>query len=346
MTAGKQGASPCLTSHERPNLKKPKCRRVKSPGAGQLGRSVTEEESSRNGGPGPPKPPPAPGPECWNKRRPWTPEAVRTRPDHDRALQPGPGSSQESSTHRVTSGRPAGSGPCSKTTHVPNRRKGRPALLGELWRAGDLGAPGTEGSTLSLSDRVERNRLLLQEMLSVGGQGPPKVGIPAWTSSWDRAVPERPAGDIDWDSGISLQDSDQSRTFGPKLEPRLSPRHEEAKHLLQRARMKARTRPLRASHDVVPTLARGSRHPLRALSTNNCNNSAPQGLPEPWGGASPAEGKGACSQEPAASMEDCRDDDVATHRFSQPQEQQQVLGKLGAGGLWAATGFNTSLEVD
>ncbi|XP_010953233.3 uncharacterized protein KIAA1614 homolog isoform X1 [Camelus bactrianus] len=309
MTAGKQGASPCLTSHERPNLKKPKCRRVKvggtrtplegpglpsavvvlhaqSPGAGQLGRSVTEEESSRNGGPGPPKPP-APGPECWNKRRPWTPEAVRTRPDHDRALQPGPGSSQESPTRRVTSGRPAGSGPCSKTTHVPNRRKGRsyplqdglvmrgdldslsltseedcvprPALLGELWRAGDLGAPGTEGSTLSLSDRVERNRLLLQEMLSVGGQGPPKVGIPAWTSSWDRAVPERPAGDIDWDSGISLQDSDQSRTFGPKLEPRLSPRHEEAKHLLQRARMKARTRPLRASHDVVPALARGSR---------------------------------------------------------------------------------------
>ncbi|KAB0405963.1 hypothetical protein E2I00_007106 [Balaenoptera physalus] len=39
----------------------------------------------------------------------------------------------------------------------------------------------------------------------------------------------------------------------------LSPRHEEAKHLLQRARMKARTRPVRASHDIVPTLAQGSR---------------------------------------------------------------------------------------
>lgn len=39
----------------------------------------------------------------------------------------------------------------------------------------------------------------------------------------------------------------------------LSARHEEAKHLLQRARMKARTRPLRANHDIVPTVAQGSR---------------------------------------------------------------------------------------
>ncbi|KAK2490127.1 hypothetical protein MC885_015869 [Smutsia gigantea] len=49
------------------------------------------------------------------------------------------------------------------------------------------------------------------------------------------------------------------RTFGPKSEPVLSPRHEEATHLLQRARMKARTRPLRASHDIMPTIAQGSR---------------------------------------------------------------------------------------
>uniref|UniRef100_H0X2N8 PDZ domain-containing protein n=1 Tax=Otolemur garnettii TaxID=30611 RepID=H0X2N8_OTOGA len=54
------------------------------------------------------------------------------------------------------------------------------------------------------------------------------------------------------------------RTFGPKLEPVLSPRHEEAKHLLQRARMKARTRPLRASHDIVPTTALGSRDGQRS----------------------------------------------------------------------------------
>lgn len=50
------------------------------------------------------------------------------------------------------------------------------------------------------------------------------------------------------------------RTFAPKPEPVLrSPRYEEAKHLLQRARMKARTRPLRASHDIVPTIAQDSR---------------------------------------------------------------------------------------
>ncbi|XP_059988055.1 uncharacterized protein KIAA1614 homolog isoform X2 [Lagenorhynchus albirostris] len=309
MTAGKQGASPCLTSHERPSLKKPKCRRVKvggtrtpsegsslpdavvvhhaqNPNDGLLDSSVTEEESARNGAPGPPRSP-ASGLQRWNRRSPWPPEAVRTLPDHDRAVPPGPSSLQESSMHRVTPSQPEGSGPCNKTTHRPSLRKGRsyplqdglitqedldslsltseedfvprPALLGELWRAGDLGTLGTGGSTLSLSDRVERNRLLLQEMLSVGGQGPSKVGSPAWTSSRDRAVPERLAGDVDWDSGISLQDADQSRSFSPKPEPVLSPRHEEAKHLLQRARMKARTRPVRASHDIVPTLAQGSR---------------------------------------------------------------------------------------
>lgn len=239
MTAGKQGASPCLTSHERPSLKKPKCRRVKvggtrtpsegsslpdavvvhhaqNPNDGLLDSSITEEESARNGAPGPPRSP-ASGLQSWNRRSPWPPEAVRTLPDHDRAVPPGPSSLQESSMHRVTPSQPEGSGPCNKTTHRPSLRKGRsyplqdglitqedldslsltseedfvprPALLGELWRAGDLGTLGTGGSTLSLSDRVERNRLLLQEMLSVGGQGPSKVGSPAWTSSRDRAVP-------------------------------------------------------------------------------------------------------------------------------------------------------------
>ncbi|XP_043779768.1 uncharacterized protein KIAA1614 homolog [Cervus elaphus] len=309
MTAGKQGAGPGLPSHERPALKKPKSRRVKvvgtkppsegpsppeamvvhhmqNPNDRRLDRSFTEEEPARNGDTGPPRSP-APVLECWNRRSPWPPEGVQTRPEHDRALPPGPSSLQEGPIHRITPGRPRGSGPCNKTTHELTLRKGRshprqdglvapgdpdslsptseedfvprPALLGDLWKTGDLGVLGTGGSTLSLSDRVERNRLLLQEMLSVAGQGPSKVGVPGWTSCWDRAVPERLAGDVDWDSGISLQDSDQNRTFGPKPEPVLSPRHEEAKHLLQRARMKARTRPVRASHDIVPTLALCSR---------------------------------------------------------------------------------------
>ncbi|XP_070252990.1 uncharacterized protein KIAA1614 homolog isoform X1 [Myotis yumanensis] len=310
MTAGKQGASPCLTTHERPSPKKPKCRRVKvggartpssgsplldtvvvlhaqNPNEGPQDNSVNEKEPAMNGGPRPPRPP-APGLECCSGRSLWAPEAVRILPDHERSLLPGSSSSQDSPLHRVTSGQSRGPRPCNKITHVPNLRKGRscplqdalvagedldslsltseedfvprPALLGGLWRAGDLGALGTGRSALPLSEQVERNRLLLQEMLIVGGQGPPKVGIPARTLSWDRAVSEQPSGDMDWDSGISLQDSDQNRTFGPKPEPVLrSPRNEEAKHLLQRARMKARTRPLRASHDIMPTIDQGGR---------------------------------------------------------------------------------------
>ncbi|XP_023386992.1 uncharacterized protein KIAA1614 homolog [Pteropus vampyrus] len=312
MTAGKQGASPCLTAHERPSPKKPKCRRVKAGGARtlsegsplpdavevlhaqnltdqQLDSSVNEEEPSRNGSTRFPRPP-ALRLECWNGS---TPEAAWTLADWERGLLPGPGSLQENSIHGVTPGWPMGPGPGDKITHLLNLRKGRsypfvdglvtggdldslsltseedfvprPALLGGLWRAGDLGDLDTGGSTLPLSDRVERNRLLLQEMLTVGGQGIPKVGTPARTPSWDRTVPEQPAGDADWDSGISLQDSDQNRTFGLKPESVLrSPRHEEAKHLLQRARMKARTRPLRASHDIVPTIAQGSRDGRRS----------------------------------------------------------------------------------
>lgn len=245
-----------------------------------LDGSVTEE-SAGNGGAGPPRLP-APGLECWNRRSPRPPEVLQPLPDCDRALLPGPGSGQESPMHRVPAGQPGGPSSCPKTTYMPSPRKGRPYPLqdgpvtqgdldsssptseedfvprpvprGELWRAGDPGR-----GTLSLSDRVERNRLLLQEMLSTGGQGPSKAGTPAWTSSWDGAAPERLAGDVIWDSRICLQDAAQSRTFGPKPEPVLSPRHEEAKHLLQRARMKARTRPVRASHDIVPTLAQGSR---------------------------------------------------------------------------------------
>uniref|UniRef100_A0A8B9M1S5 KIAA1614 n=1 Tax=Accipiter nisus TaxID=211598 RepID=A0A8B9M1S5_9AVES len=85
---------------------------------------------------------------------------------------------------------------------------------------------------LSLAERVERNRRLLQEVLGL-------------------AAPEVPASDGDWDSGVSLQDTEGCRAFVPGQELELSPRHEQAKQLLQRARMKARTNPLRASHDIL-----------------------------------------------------------------------------------------------
>ncbi|KAL4674537.1 hypothetical protein H8959_018471 [Pygathrix nigripes] len=253
---------------------------------GQLDGSVNEEEPTRDGGPGPPRPP-APGLEYCNRGSPWPPEAEWTLPDHERGPLLGPSSLQESPIHGVSPGRPGDPGPCNKIIHIPSPRTGRSypfpdgvvtdadldstsltseeefvprtALLGERWRAGDLEALGTGSSALSLSDRVERNRLLLQEMLSVSGQSPRKVGTPARTPSWDTAAPERPVGDVDWALGTSLQDSNQNRTVGPKPEPVLSPRHEEARHLLQHARMKARTRPLRASHDIVPTITQGSR---------------------------------------------------------------------------------------
>ena len=186
-----------------------------------LDGSVTEE-SAGNGGAGPPRSP-APGLECWNRRSPRPPEVLRPLPDCDRALLPGPGSGQESPMHRVPAGQPGGPSSCPKTTYMPSPRKGRPYPLqdgpvtqgdldsssptseedfvprpvprGELWRAGDPGR-----GTLSLSDRVERNRLLLQEMLSTGGQGPSKAGTPAWTSSWDGAAPGK-AHSVGLDAG-------------------------------------------------------------------------------------------------------------------------------------------------
>ncbi|KAM6327317.1 LOW QUALITY PROTEIN: uncharacterized protein KIAA1614 homolog [Podargus strigoides] len=101
-------------------------------------------------------------------------------------------------------------------------------------RGGPSASPTTAGGweRLSLAERVERNRRLLQELLGL-------------------AVPEVPASDGDWDSGVSLQDAEGCRAFVPGQELELSPRHEQAKQLLQRARMKARTNPLRASHDIL-----------------------------------------------------------------------------------------------
>nr|XP_032605626.2 uncharacterized protein KIAA1614 homolog [Taeniopygia guttata] len=106
---------------------------------------------------------------------------------------------------------------------TPLRDRGRPSVPGPAAQSWER---------LSLAERVERNRRLLQEVLGL-------------------AAPEVPASDGDWDSGVSLQDAEGCRAFAAGQELELSPRHEQAKQLLQRARMKARTNPLRASHDIL-----------------------------------------------------------------------------------------------
>ncbi|XP_051480904.1 uncharacterized protein KIAA1614 homolog [Apus apus] len=123
----------------------------------------------------------------------------------------------------------------------------RSPMEDEAWdQGGPSGSPSVaEGwERLSLAERVERNRQLLQEVLGL-------------------AVPEVPASDGDWDSGVSLQDAESCRALVPGQELQLSPRHEQAKQLLQRARMKARTNPLRASHDILllPTALPPPREP-------------------------------------------------------------------------------------
>ncbi|XP_026643426.1 uncharacterized protein KIAA1614 homolog isoform X2 [Microtus ochrogaster] len=251
---------------------------------GQLDISVNEKKPARNGG----SRPSTPGLGSCNGQSLWSPEAVWLLADHGDGPAPGSGSLQESPNNQVSVGQPEGPGPC-KTTHLSSLKKRRPYLLGDgvvtegdldnrtlttskedlvprtdlpemFRRAGGLGALGTGTNVLSLSEQVERNRLLLQEMLKVSRQGSSSVGSPDRTPSWDRAASERPAGDVDWDSGTPLQDSGQSRICVPKLEPVLSARDEGTKHLTQHARMKARTQPLRASHDIVPTIAQGSRN--------------------------------------------------------------------------------------
>ncbi|XP_072199877.1 uncharacterized protein KIAA1614 homolog isoform X2 [Excalfactoria chinensis] len=145
---------------------------------------------------------------------------------------------------------------------------GSPSLVS----AGKELTAGTE--PLSLAERVERNRRLLHEVLGMH---------------------EVPASDGDWDSGVSLQDAEGCRAFVPGQELELSPRHEQAKQLLQRARMKARTNPLRASHDLLllPTAAQPRE---------------PGGTPRPGVGTREAEGPAGGSLSDSSSGESgCRE---------------------------------------
>ncbi|XP_069837261.1 uncharacterized protein KIAA1614 homolog [Dendropsophus ebraccatus] len=106
---------------------------------------------------------------------------------------------------------------------------------------------GDPHSSLSLAERVERNRQELRcklnstSCLNVDNTngGLPSQGHVSKDVSW--LFP----GDVDADSGVSIPATDDCRE--------LSVRHEQAKQLLHRARMKAKgASPLRASHCVLP----------------------------------------------------------------------------------------------
>ncbi|GAA6100081.1 uncharacterized protein si:dkey-121a11.3 [Tachysurus ichikawai] len=124
----------------------------------------------------------------------------------------------------------------------------------ELWRAESLESICSSGSSLSLAERVEINRTILRQMLqkaqrksSEGQQA--KINDQRMENTHSRGG----LNDSDWDSGISLQDSEQSqRPFVSGAELPLSPRHKQAKQLLERARMKARSNPLKADHTILP----------------------------------------------------------------------------------------------
>ncbi|OCT85111.1 uncharacterized protein kiaa1614.L [Xenopus laevis] len=107
-----------------------------------------------------------------------------------------------------------------------------------------------KSSSISLAERVERNRQELRwRFNSSPSLGEESIQDEVQNSSHGHVSRHDswmvPGADADCDSGVSLPDPEGSRD--------LSIRHEQAKQLLHRARMKAKgVSPLRASHCVLP----------------------------------------------------------------------------------------------
>ncbi|XP_034265571.1 uncharacterized protein KIAA1614 homolog isoform X1 [Pantherophis guttatus] len=147
------------------------------------------------------------------------------------------------------------------------------ASIGRIWRTeswDSLGSSSSNVSTLSLAERVERNRTKLQEMLSTSQLNSSYLQEPHTLDTYQKETQdlgpndEIVPNDGAWDSNVSLQDSEGYRVFVPNQKLELSPRHEQAKQLLQRARMKARTNPLRASHNILLTASPDKRGTCRS----------------------------------------------------------------------------------
>ncbi|KAM9504322.1 uncharacterized protein KIAA1614-like isoform 1-T2 [Salvelinus alpinus] len=127
-----------------------------------------------------------------------------------------------------------------------------------LWRANSLESVCSNRISISLAERVEMNRGLLKQILNKS-QGP-EPGSKENLEREQKAEVTPCNGrdfitlhDSDWDLGISLQDSEHSRrAFVSSEDLPLSQRHEQAKRLLERARMKTRSCPLKADHTILP----------------------------------------------------------------------------------------------
>ncbi|XP_049633539.1 uncharacterized protein KIAA1614 homolog [Suncus etruscus] len=252
-----QGSGLGPAPYQKPQCQQVKVTRVRTPSAGSFqlerpevlpaqsltdghldGSGCAEEGASSR----PPKPPrlPTSGLESWHRWGPQPLDAGRVTlaPEQKWTLE---------ESHGL---RPSQSLP-DKTPPVPGPRTGQlyrcrdrldsssltsgPAPFWGLWQNPWRG-PGIGRKPLPLSERVEKNRLLLREMLSVGGPATRKP-------SWDRTTPEFPSP--------AEVDSEQSRTCRSPSEPTHKPSPEQPLH----ARIKARTRPLRANHDIMPSLA-------------------------------------------------------------------------------------------
>ncbi|XP_066504306.1 uncharacterized protein KIAA1614 isoform X4 [Hoplias malabaricus] len=121
-----------------------------------------------------------------------------------------------------------------------------------LWRAESLESVCSSSSSVSLAERVEMNRSILRQMLQKAQNKISEASPEPRMEDPHRGVLK----DSDWDSGISLhecektQQSQRAFVWGDVIP--LSPRHEQAKRLLERARMKARSNPLKADHTILP----------------------------------------------------------------------------------------------
>ncbi|KAJ7332148.1 hypothetical protein JRQ81_014328 [Phrynocephalus forsythii] len=243
---------------------------------------------------------------------------------------------------------------------------------GRLWRTeswDSLGSGGSNASTVSLAEKVERNRSVLQEMLNttqlhchssrerhtlhrhkkdapvLGNVGPSNDTL---------------ANDIDWDSGVSLQDSEGYRAFvSNPAELKLSPRHEQAKQLLQRARMKARTNPLRASHHILPAASQERRDISGISVVDGKRFAVKDGDPHASGNLSDSSsGESSCGQQrkrgPSPSRvrfedESARDAEVRYLERSQHRQKRvldSVLLSLGRGPLVSKPDLSAYINGD